>query len=188
MPPITEADFAVFPVTATSHTTLFASDRFRLVREGFSTPDGPVDKVVIHHPGAVAIIAQPAADRILMVRQYRYSIRRETLEIPAGTRVPGEHPEATAHRELREEAGMTATRMTELARLWPAVGVSDEEMILYRASGLAEVPAAPEYGELVAREIVLLTDLPRLFAAGLLCDAKTIITAHALGIPLIRLQ
>ncbi len=175
-------------VTPTHHTTLFASDRFRLVREGFATPDGPVEKALIHHPGAVAIIAQPTPDSILLVRQYRYAIRRETLEIPAGTRVPGEHPAATAARELREEAGYTATRLEEIGRLLPAVGVSDEEMILYRAHGLAEVPAAPEYGELVAREIVPLADLAGLFAAGLLCDAKTIITAQALGIPLIRLR
>jgi ADP-ribose pyrophosphatase len=175
------------PVIRTHSTTLFASDRFRLVREGFDTPDGPVERPVIHHPGAVAIIAQPEPGTLLLVRQYRYAIRRETLEIPAGTRVAGEPPAVTAARELREEAGYTASRWQEMARLFPAVGVSDEEMILYRASGLSDVPPAPEHGELVARETVPLTDLPRLFAAGLLCDAKTIITAHVLGIPLIRL-
>ena len=172
-------------VIRTATEVLFQSDRFTLARESFTTPDGPVTRPVIHHPGAVAIIAQPTPSTLLLVRQYRYPIQRWTLEIPAGTRVPGEAPEATAHRELQEEAGFAASRLDELTRLYPAVGVSDEEMILYRATGLTEVPAAPEHGELVRREITALSDLPRLWSEGLLCDAKTIIACHLLGVPLI---
>jgi ADP-ribose pyrophosphatase len=164
---------------------LFHSDRFTLARESFVTPDGPVTRPVIHHPGAVAIIAQPTPGTVLLVRQYRYPIRRETLEIPAGTRVSGEAPEETAARELQEEAGYRAGALMELMRMLPAVGVSDEEMILYRATNLTEVPAAPEHGELVHREVVPLADLPRLWSSGLLADAKTIIACHLLGVPLI---
>jgi hypothetical protein len=67
-----------------------------LQEERFATPDGEVVRPVIHHPGAVAVIAQPSRDALVMVRQYRYPVRRWTLEIPAGTRVPGEAPERTA--------------------------------------------------------------------------------------------
>lgn len=86
--------------------------------------------------------------------------------------------------ELREEAGYTAARLAEVTRFFPAVGVSDEEMILYRAEGLAEVPAAPEHGELVAREVVALDRLPQLIAAGELCDAKTLIALALIGLRL----
>lgn len=165
---------------------LFRSDRFDLVRETFATSDGPVVRPVIHHPGAVALLAQPDPTTLVLVRQFRYPIRRWTLEIPAGTRVPGEAPEATAARELREEAGYTAARLTEVTRFFPAVGVSDEEMILYRAEGLSEVPAAPEHGELVAREVVSLDRLSALCAGGELCDAKTIIALALLGVRLPR--
>jgi len=171
-------------VAFVSAEPLFRSDRFDLVRETFATSDGPVVRPVIHHPGAVALLAQPDAHSLVLVRQYRYPIRRWTLEIPAGTRVAGEAPEVTAARELREEAGYTATRITELTRFFPAVGVSDEELILYRADGLGEVPAAPEHGELVAREIVALDRLPALLAAGELCDAKTLIALALLGVRL----
>jgi ADP-ribose pyrophosphatase len=173
------------PVVHTTSTTLFASDRFRLVREGFATPDGPVERPVIHHPGAVAVIAQPEPGTLLLVRQYRYAIRRETLEIPAGTRVVGEPAAVTAARELREEAGYEAAVWEALGSFLPAVGVSDEELHLFRARVLTDVPPAPEHGELVAREVVALADLPRLARAGLLCDAKTIIAAQMLGIRLI---
>lgn len=163
---------------------LFRSDRFDLMRETFATSDGTVVRPVIHHPGAVALLAQPDPQSLVLVRQYRYPIRRWTLEIPAGTRVPGEAPEVTAARELREEAGYAATRITEVTRFFPAVGVSDEEMILYRAEGLTEVPAAPEHGELVAREIIALDRLPQLIAAGELCDAKTLIALALIGLHL----
>ncbi|HEX3133303.1 MAG TPA: NUDIX hydrolase [Planctomycetota bacterium] len=163
---------------------LFRSDRFDLMRETFATSDGPVVRPVIHHPGAVALLAQPDAQSLVLVRQYRYPIRRWTLEIPAGTRVIGEAPEVTAARELREEAGYTAARITEVTRFFPAVNVSDEEMILYHAEGLSDVPAAPEHGELVAREIVAFARLQALMASGELCDAKTLIALAMLGLRL----
>ena len=106
------------------------------------------------------------------------------MEIPAGTRVLGEPPPVTANRELREEAGFTAARLVEVMRFFAAVGVSDEEVILYRAHGLSEVPPAPEHGELVAREIVALADLPGLRRQGMICDAKTLIACALLGLTL----
>ncbi len=170
--------------TFVTSRSIFRSPRFDLLSETFATSDGAVERPVIHHPGAVAILAQPDARSLVMVRQYRYPIRRWTLEIPAGTRVPGEPAMVTAARELREEAGFTATRLDEVMRFFPAVGVSDEEMILFRAHGLAEVPAAPEHGELVSRQIVDLEALPRIAAAGELCDAKTLIALALLGVRL----
>ena len=174
----------VLSASFVSSRSIFRSPRFDLLSESFATSDGVVERPVIHHPGAVAILAQPDAGTLVMVRQYRYPIRRWTLEIPAGTRVPGEPAVVTAARELREEAGLTATRLDEVMRFFPAVGVSDEEMILFRAHGLAEVPAAPEHGELIARQDIRMEDLPRLAAAGELCDAKTLIALALLGVRL----
>ena len=158
------------------------------MNETFATSDGEVVRPVIHHPGAVAIIAQPDPASLVMVRQYRYPIRRWTLEIPAGTRVPGEAPMTTAARELQEEAGYLARELIELTRFFPAVGVSDEELILYRASGLSEVPASPEQGELVVREVIKLAAVPGLLAVGELCDAKTLIALAVLGLPCVAAE
>ena len=166
----------------TGSRSLWSSSRFALAVESFATIDGPVERPVIHHPGAVAMLAQPDSEHVLLVRQYRYPIRRWTLEIPAGTRVPGEPPAVTAARELREEAGFEAARLVEVTRFFAAVGVSDEELILYRAYSLSDVPAAPEHGELVAREIVAVEELPALRRQGLICDAKTLIACALLGI------
>jgi ADP-ribose pyrophosphatase len=167
----------------TASATRWASPRFALVEETFATVDGPATRPVIHHPGAVAILAQPDAGSILLVRQFRYPVRRWTVEIPAGTRVPGEPPAVTAARELQEEAGFAAARLEELGSFFPALGVSDERMILYRASALSRVPACPEHGELVGPLVVPLDRLPALAAAGELCDAKTLIALALIGVP-----
>ena len=73
-------------------------------------PDGePFERFIVHHPGAVAIIAVDANRRVTLVRQYRAAVDRMVLEAPAGTcDVDGEAPEATARRELAEEAGLVA--------------------------------------------------------------------------------
>jgi ADP-ribose pyrophosphatase len=167
--------------TLESERELFRSPRFRLVEESWSTCDGRIAKPIIHHPGAVAVIAQPDPGSLVLVRQFRYAIRRWTLEIPAGTRSPDEAADETAKRELREEAGYECARLAEIMRIYPAVGVSDEELIIFRAEGLCAGESAPEPGELVSAEVVALSALPRLQALGDICDAKTIIALAILG-------
>jgi ADP-ribose pyrophosphatase len=161
---------------------VYSSPRFALAQERFATPDGEISRPIIHHPGAVGVIAQPDPQSLVLVRQYRYPIQRWTLEIPAGTRVHGEDPMVTAARELKEEAGYHADRFTELIRFYPAVGVSDEELILYRAEWLEDVPPSPEHGELVERRNVALSEVPALIASNEICDAKTLIAAALMGL------
>ncbi len=152
--------------------------------ETWDTSDGPVVRPVIHHPGAVVVLAEPSPGHIVLVRQWRYPVRRWTLEVPAGTRVPGEAPEATAARELSEEAGYAADHLHEILRFFPALGVSDEEMVVYRAEGLREAPGQRDHGELVGRHVVTRTDLPGLVADGGICDGKTLLALALWGIPL----
>lgn len=173
------------PVCTTS-TTIFSSSRFQLVRESFSTSVGMVERPVIHHPGAVAIVALLDEQHLVMVRQFRYPVRAWTLEIPAGTREIGELPEVTARRELQEEVGYDCAELHELMQFYPALGVSDERMILYRAHGLRSCVAQPDHGELASRQIVALSEVKKLFAEGAICDAKTLIALSLLGIQVVH--
>ena len=67
---------------------------------------GEHEREIVEHPGAVAIVAVDADDRIVLVRQLREPARKELLELPAGTVDEGEEPLATAQRELaRGDAG-----------------------------------------------------------------------------------
>ena len=170
--------------TLVSSAPLWSSPRFRMDEETWDTSDGRVVRPAIHHPGAVVVLAEPSPGMVLLVRQWRYPVRRWTLEVPAGTRVVGEAPELTASRELAEEAGYAATRIIELMRFFPALGVSDEEMIVYRAEGLREAPGTRDHGELVARHVVARNNLPALAASGAICDGKTLLALALWGIPL----
>ena len=67
---------------------------------------GEHEREIVEHPGAVAIVAVDADDRIVLVRQLREPARKELLELPAGTVDEGEEPLATAQRELAEETGL----------------------------------------------------------------------------------
>ena len=88
---------------------------------------GPVvNREVVRHPGAVAVVAVTPDQRLVMVRQYRYAAGRFLLEIPAGTLEPGEDPEDTARRELREETGYSAKNLRPLGSFFSAPGFCDE--------------------------------------------------------------
>ena len=73
----------------------------------FETPEGDrITRDIVHHPGAVAVVAIDG-DEVILVRQYRAALHIDLLEIPAGKRdVAGEAPELTAARELEEEVGL----------------------------------------------------------------------------------
>ena len=99
------------------------------------------------HPGAVAIVALDAEDRVALVRQWRLPANAALLEIPAGGLDVGadgtkEAPDVAARRELEEETGLRAGTWQKLAEFYSAPGFTDELMHLYLATNLA--PASPD--------------------------------------------
>jgi 8-oxo-dGDP phosphatase len=108
------------------------------------TPDNHLaEREVVLHPGAVAVLALDAADRILMIRQYRHPVGRLLWEIPAGLRdIAGEDPWVTAQRELVEEAGYRARDWRLLVDYYSSPGFSTERLRVYLARDLEVVPEA----------------------------------------------
>jgi ADP-ribose pyrophosphatase len=103
-----------------------------MVTEPVELPNGRrVELDLIRHPGAAAIVPFLSHDRVLMIRQYRYAMGGEILEIPAGKLDPGEAPEVCAARELIEETGYRAGRIEKLGAIWPSPGMTDEVIHLY---------------------------------------------------------
>jgi 8-oxo-dGTP pyrophosphatase MutT (NUDIX family) len=101
---------------------------------------GDSAREVVHHPGAVGIVAVDDADRVVMLRQYRHPVRAHLWELPAGLRdVDGEPPVETARRELAEEASLAAERWSLLTTQYPSPGFCDELVLLYLAEGLSDV-------------------------------------------------
>jgi 8-oxo-dGDP phosphatase len=105
-------------------------------------PDGEViERQVVEHPGAVAVVALDDAGQVLMIRQYRHPAGRLLWEVPAGLRdVAGEPLLTTAQRELLEETGFRARDWLVLADFFPSPGITTERVRMFLARGLTLVP------------------------------------------------
>jgi ADP-ribose pyrophosphatase len=110
---------------------------------------GEQEREIVDHPGAVAIVAVDAEDRVVLVRQLREPARKELVELPAGTLEEDEEPLACARRELREETGLRGGDWFELAAFWTSPGFCREHMTLFLAEGVEEGEAAPDDDEQV---------------------------------------
>jgi ADP-ribose pyrophosphatase len=112
-----------------------------LVEATFVDPGGEAfDRVVVRHPGAVAVVAVTEEGAVVLVRQYRPALDQWILEVPAGTRdVEGEPEERTAQRELAEEVGYAADEMVLLTRCAITPGFCDEISSVFLATGLTPV-------------------------------------------------
>ncbi len=93
--------------------------------------------VYLEQKPAVGIIPVTNDGKLVMVRQYRYALRRFTWETPAGGMEEGEDPRECALRELEEEAGYRAGRLTKLITFNNASGSTTLAMHLFLAEDLA---------------------------------------------------
>jgi len=111
----------------------------------------------------------------LMVRQYRYPVSEELLEIPAGVLESGEKPIDCAIRELSEETGYTAGRIVDLGAFYPSPGIFKEKLHLFLALDLHEGEMHLDEDELLSVEAVAINELIKKIMANEVCDAKSII-------------
>ncbi len=155
--------------------SLLRTTKFEVLRKTY--PDEPqgLSRFVIRHHGAVGILPILPDGRIVMIRNYRFTVDEWLLEIPAGTMVPGESPDRTAHRELEEETGYTAGRMVRLTEFLPSPGISDERMTLYLARDLVPGRASPEADEKLEVAILAKDEALAALTSGAVRDAKTMI-------------
>lgn len=168
---------AAFVPAVHARETVFRSRQFDVERATLDLPDGgTTDRLTVVHPGAVAMVALDAAGRWLLVRQYRHAAGKVLLEIPAGTREPGEEPDATARRELREETGYAAGRLERLGGAWMAPGFTSEFIQFYLATDLRYDPLPADADEGLSAPIPLdRAAIEAAVQAGEIEDAKTLV-------------
>jgi ADP-ribose pyrophosphatase len=133
---------------------------------------GGHEREIVRHPGAVAIVAVDAERRVTLVRQLREAARKPLLELPAGTREPGEEPLVTAKRELVEEAGLGGGEWRLAASFYSTPGFSDELVHVYIAVGVERTERAPQEDEEI--ELVRVPDGELESLLPQIEDAKTL--------------
>ena len=158
-------------------STIYAARKFKLVRHPHTLRDGtPHDYEVIRHPGAAVVLPLLADGRVVMIRNRRVAIGETLLELPAGTLDLPEPPLTCAHRELTEETGYRAAKMTPLVWFYSSPGFCDEKLYAFVASELTPGPPQPEASEDLETEIL---DWPAIMVAaqrGEIRDGKSLIT------------
>jgi 8-oxo-dGTP pyrophosphatase MutT (NUDIX family) len=147
-------------------------------------PDGsPGIYGVVHFANlAVGVVALDARDRVVLVRQHRYTLDADSWEIPEGGVPVGEDPMDGARRELREETGVTAAAWHELARVDLSNSITDERAVLYLATDLTYGEAEPEPTEALDVAWRPFDEVLAMTLDGRITDALTVIAIGRVGL------
>jgi ADP-ribose pyrophosphatase len=141
-------------------------------------PNGTDHNVeIVRHRPCVVLIPVENDGRLVLVKQYRAPIDRETWELPAGGIEDGETPEAAAQRECEEETRRVPQRIDRLGAWFPTPGYCDEEMIFFRVSDLrapdADSPRHADDDEEITTRLVTVDEAREMVRRGEIADLKT---------------
>lgn len=139
-------------------------------------PNGNVAKWdLIDHKGAAAVVAVREDGKLLMVRQYRNALERETIELPAGGLDGREEPtDVAAMRELEEETGYTCDKVELLSSIYTTVAFCNEKIDIYIARNLKPGTQHLDEDEFLNVEAFSVEELKQMIFDRKIQDAKTI--------------
>ena len=165
------------PWTPLGSTARYTRGRLTLREDTWRLPDG-VERVYPVLAVGVTVGVLPFVDdeRVLIIGQYRHLLRDLSWELPGGGAVPGEDPLAAAQRELREEGGYRAGRLTFLTRFWPSTAYLDEVAYCYVARGLTPDPLPADDDEFIERRIVPAAEAVRMALADEITESVSKMT------------
>ena len=130
---------------------------------------------VSHRKGAAAVLPVLPDGRVILVRQYRNALERETLELPAGCRDSlDEDTKLTAARELEEETGYHSDQISFLLSLRTTVAFCDEFVDVYLAENLVPGEQHLDDSDSIDVEIYSLDEVCEMIYAGKMQDSKTV--------------
>jgi ADP-ribose pyrophosphatase len=164
---------------------LYRGRVFDLIVDQVEYPSGnKAVREIAHHPGGAVVVPILDDGRVIMVKQLRYPLGKDVLELPAGRLSPGEDSELAAARELEEETGWVAGNLEKLTSIYTTPGFCDEELHIYLATGLRNSTDGHkrEEGELgMTVHTPLLSEALRMVETGKIQDSKTIIGLLLVG-------
>lgn len=139
-------------------------------------PNGKIgNREWINHPGAACCLPILGKSKIVLTRQYRYAVGEESIEIPAGKLDKDETPEECASRELKEETGFIAKKITPLTSFYPAIGFANEKIWIFLAQNLKKDNTNTDDDEFVETFSIDFESVLDMLYQGMIKDSKTII-------------
>jgi 8-oxo-dGTP pyrophosphatase MutT (NUDIX family) len=131
-------------------------------------PDGVhFEQYVLRMPKASIVVPlDDAGENVLMIWRHRFVMDRWTWELPGGYVDPGEDPAECAAREVEEETGWRAEKITPLGSFQPLSGTADFENLLFLAEGCKPTGKAPDINEAARAEWVPLSSVYERIASG----------------------
>lgn len=148
-----------------------------VIRDDVEVADGHKSfREVVLHSGGVVVAALKDNNTILLIKQYRYPLKKVNLELPAGKLEIGENPDEACKRELEEETGYQAKQWQSLGFINTTPGICTEKLYLYLAKDLIFVGEHPDEGEILKCEEYNLSEVFKMINSGEINDAKTICT------------
>ncbi|VAX10913.1 ADP-ribose pyrophosphatase [hydrothermal vent metagenome] len=144
--------------------------------EQVKLPDGRTMLMdVVRHPGGSAIVAVNDQQQVCLLHQYRGVMDEWIWELPAGKIDNQEAPLKTAHRELKEEAGLVANNWQELGLSISSPGVFTEKVWLYLARDLSDCGQQLEEHEILKLHWLDFNEAMERAQSGKISDAKTVV-------------
>jgi ADP-ribose pyrophosphatase len=176
MPPDQRRSLARTPWTTRTSRPVYENAWMRLREDVAELPDGRTTIYgVVECKPAVGVLPFLDEATIILVGQYRYVFREFSWEIPTGGAHTGESIEATAQRELTEEAGYEAERLVKLCDFHTSKSILEEVAHLYRADGLRPARREADATEFIEVRTFLFEEALRMVERSEIKDAMTVV-------------
>lgn len=158
-----------------SSELIFDGKVVHLYKDVVSLPDGNTSmREYVKHVGAVCVVPILDDGRVLLERQYRYAVRKELVEIPAGKLdSPDEDCRAAALRELKEETGAVPEDLIDMGDFYGSPAIMGERIRMFLAKGLKFGDKKLDDGEFLEVFAIPLDDAVRQITEGKIADGKT---------------
>lgn len=159
-----------------SSEEIFKGKIFTVKKDIVKLPDNSeAYREIVAHSGGAGVIAVDEKRNITLVRQYRKGVEREVLEIPAGKLEENEDPIDCCKRELLEETGYIAEKITDLGKIYPTPAYCSEITYIYMATELKKEKQKLDPGEFLETVTLSLDEAYDMVMSNYISDAKTVV-------------
>jgi ADP-ribose pyrophosphatase len=141
-----------------------------------------IKRDIVSFPDNVTIVPMVDDGRIALTQQYRHTVRKLTLALPAGKMDAGESPLDTAKRELREETGYSGEEFVLLKSLYVSASYATEIAHLVKATRLTAGKQELDEDERISVQLFTVDEIRRMIADGTLNQMKTLMALSLCGI------